>query len=187
MTQSGLKRTTDKIKDVEELAEVIDSLRANNKKIVHCHGVWDLLHVGHVRHFEQARGLGDVLVVTVTPDKYVNKGPHRPAFNEDLRAEAVAALDCVDSVAINRWPTAVQTIELLKPDIYVKGSDYKDANKDYTGKITEEEAAIKAVGGEIAFTDDITFSSSSLINRYMTEYILAKRLYKMGVKVSFYS
>lgn len=167
MTQSGLKRTTDKIKDVEELAEVIDSLRANNKKIVHCHGVWDLLHVGHVRHFEQARGLGDVLVVTVTPDKYVNKGPHRPAFNEDLRAEAVAALDCVDSVAINRWPTAVQTIELLKPDIYVKGSDYKDANKDYTGKITEEEAAIKAVGGEIAFTDDITFSSSSLINRYM--------------------
>lgn len=156
-----------KVKKLEELAEILSSLRAEGKKVVHCHGVFDLLHIGHIRHFEQAKNLGDILVVTVTQDKYVNKGPHRPAFPENLRAESIAALDCVDYVAINKWPTSVETIKILKPDIYAKGSEYRDAHKDYTGKITEEEAAVKAVGGEIAFTEDITFSSSSLINKYL--------------------
>jgi len=134
MIRHGVERARDKVKTIEELAEILVSLRAGNKKIVYCHGVFDLLHVGHIRHFEQAKRLGDTLVVTVTPDRYVNKGPHRPAFAEDLRAEAIAALDCVDYVAINKWPTAMETIELLKPDIYAKGTDYKDAQKDYTGK-----------------------------------------------------
>jgi len=156
-----------KVKKLEELAEILSSLRAEGKKIVHCHGVFDLLHIGHIRHFEQAKNLGDILVVTVTQDKYVNKGPHRPAFPENLRAESIAALDCVDYVAINKWPTSVETIRVLKPHIYAKGSEYRDARKDYTGKITEEEAAVKAVGGKIAFTEDITFSSSSLINKYL--------------------
>jgi len=70
----------DKIRELEELAQILASLRAENKKIVHCHGVFDLLHIGHIRYFEQARRLGDILVVTVTPDRYVDKGPHRPAF-----------------------------------------------------------------------------------------------------------
>jgi rfaE bifunctional protein nucleotidyltransferase chain/domain len=156
-----------KIKNLEELAKLLSSLRAEGKKVVLCHGVFDLLHIGHIRHFEQAKQLGDILVVTVTQDRYVNKGPHRPAFTGNLRAESIAALDCVDYVAINSWPTCVETIKLLKPNIYAKGSDYRDARKDYTGKITDEEAAIKAVGGEIAFTEDITYSSSSLINKYL--------------------
>ena len=168
MTQRDAKSTRDKIMPIEQLAEILASLRANNKKTVQCHGVFDLLHIGHIRHFEQARKLGDTLVVTVTPDKYVSKGPNHPAFTEDLRAEAIAALDCVDYVAINKWPTAVETIKLLKPDVYAKGTDYKDAGKDHTGKIIDEEAAVKAVGGKIAFTDDIVFSSSGLINRYLT-------------------
>ena len=158
-------RRNDKIKAVEELAEVLTPLRAN-KKIVLCHGDFDLLHIGHIRHFEQAKKLGDVLVVTITPDKYVNKGPHRPVFNENLRAEAIAALDCVDYVAINKWPMAVETIQFLQPDFYVKGSEGRETEKDRTGGITLEEAAIKSVGGKLAFTDDIRFSSSSLINRY---------------------
>lgn len=157
-----------KIKSLDQLAKRLNSLKRGGKKVVQCHGVFDLLHIGHIRHFEQAKKLGDILVVTVTPDKYVNKGAYRPAFAEDLRAEAIAALDCVDYVAINKWPTAVETIALLKPDIYAKGADYKDAQKDYTGKIIDEEAAIKSVGGKIAFTDDIIFSSSSLINRYLS-------------------
>jgi len=158
-------RRNDKIKTIEELA----AFRAqnNDKNIVLCHGVFDLLHIGHIRHFEQAKKLGDILVVTVTPDRYVNKGPHRPAFTEDLRAEAIAALDCVDYVGINKWPTAVETIKLLRPDIYAKGADYGDRQRDLTGKIIDEEAAVKAVGGEIAFTDDIVFSSSSLINKHL--------------------
>ncbi len=156
-----------KIKEIEELAKITAAAKAKKKRVVQCHGVFDLLHIGHIRYFEQAKSFGDTLVVTVTPDRYVNKGPHRPAFPESLRAEAIAALDCVDYVAINKWPTAVETIKLLKPDVYAKGPDYKDARKDYTGKITDEAAAIKAIGGEITFTDDITFSATSLINKYL--------------------
>ena len=167
MTQPSARMTRDKIKSLEQLAKIIASLRAKKRKTVHCHGVFDLLHIGHIRHFEQAKKLGDILVVTVTPDKYVTKGPNHPAFTEDLRAEAIAALDCVDYVAINNWPTAVETIKLLKPDIYAKGTDYKDAQKDYTGKIIDEKTAVKSVGGNIAFTEDIMFSSSSLINKYL--------------------
>lgn len=157
----------DKIKELEELAELVAALRATDKTIVHCHGVFDLLHIGHIRHFEQAKRLGDVLIVTVTPDRYVNKGPHRPAFPERLRAEAIAALGCVDYVAINRWPLAVETINLLRPHVYVKGAEYREAADDRTGGIVLEEAAVRSVGGRLAFTDGITFSSTSLINRQL--------------------
>src|SRR5437016_11448770 len=92
---------------LEELVPILERHRASGKRVVHCHGVFDLLHIGHVRHFEQARKLGDVLVVTLTPDRFVNKGGGRPAFTETLRAEFVAALACVDYVAVNRWPSAV--------------------------------------------------------------------------------
>jgi rfaE bifunctional protein kinase chain/domain/rfaE bifunctional protein nucleotidyltransferase chain/domain len=156
-----------KIRDLQDLSGVVGALKAQGKKVVHCHGVYDLLHLGHIRHFNQAKTLGDVLVVTITPDKHVNKGPSRPAFTQDLRAEAISALDCVDYVAINQWPTAVETIKLLHPNYYVKGSDYRDPDEDLTGGIAHEERAIQSVGGQISFTDEITFSSSNLINRHM--------------------
>src|SRR5204863_2080288 len=102
-----------KIKRIEELATATAELRQHGKKIVHCHGVFDLLHIGHIKHLEAARRYGDALVVTLTPDRFVNKGPHRPAFPERLRAEALASLSCVDFVAVNEWPTAVETIQAL--------------------------------------------------------------------------
>ncbi len=157
----------DKIKSIESLAGTISERKAEGKRVVHCHGVFDLVHPGHIRHLEAAKREGDLLVVTVTPDRYVNKGPGRPIFSQQLRAETLAALQCVDYVAINEWPTAEQTIQRLRPDIYVKGSDYANRDDDPTGKIYEEEAAIVSVGGRIHFTDDITFSSSSLINNYL--------------------
>jgi rfaE bifunctional protein kinase chain/domain/rfaE bifunctional protein nucleotidyltransferase chain/domain len=156
-----------KIKTLAELAKILEGLRAKKKKVAHCHGVFDLLHIGHIRHFEEARALGDVLVVTLTPDPYVNKGPSRPVFTQDLRAEAIASLDCVDYVAINEWPTAVETVKKLKPSLYVKGPDYEDAQKDLTGGIDLERRAVEAAGGKLAITRGITFSSSNLINRYM--------------------
>jgi rfaE bifunctional protein nucleotidyltransferase chain/domain len=168
IVRNRVDRTRNKIKDVDELSHGLTPLRAEGRKIVHCHGVFDLLHIGHIRHFEQAKTLGDVLVVTVIPDKFVNKEPHRPAFSENLRAEAVAALDCVDYVAISRWPTAVEAIHLLRPDFYVKGSVYKETDKDPTGGTKMEEVAVKSVGGQLAFTEDIMFSSSKLINRYVS-------------------
>src|SRR5919112_1725443 len=113
-----------KIKSLEQIAEEATALRASGKRVVHCHGVFDLLHIGHLRHLDGARRLGDLLVVTITPDHLVNKGPGRPAFTETLRAEALAMLECVDLVAINRWPTAIEPIKILRPSFYVKGSDY---------------------------------------------------------------
>ncbi len=153
-----------KVRTLEELATTLRSLKSQGKRIIHCHGVFDLLHIGHIRHFEQAKSLGDVLVVTITPDQFVNKGPGRPAFVERLRAEAVAALDCVDYVAVNKWPTSVETIRLLRPDFYVKGREYEDSSRDVTGGIELERSAVISVGGDLAFTDDVTFSSSHLIN-----------------------
>lgn len=156
-----------KIKEIEDLAHVLGALREDNKKIAQCHGVFDLLHIGHIQHLEQAKKLGDVLVVTLTPDKHVNKGPHRPVFGQDLRAQAIAALNCVDYVAINKWPLADRTIQFLRPDIYVKGTEYKVFDDDETGGIAVEEEAIRSVGGRLAFTNGMTFSSSNLINRYL--------------------
>jgi len=156
-----------KIHSIDSLAAKLGAMR-NGHRVVHCHGVFDLLHVGHIRHLRQAKALGDVLVVTLTPDRYVNKGPTRPAFKENLRAEALAALDCVDYVAINDRPMADETIRRLKPNIYVKGGEYRRAEDDRTGGIERETQAVRAVGGTVQFTDDLTFSSSSLINKHLS-------------------
>jgi rfaE bifunctional protein nucleotidyltransferase chain/domain len=153
-----------------ELSERLAVLRSDGKKIVLCHGVFDLLHPGHLRHLQAARTRGDVLVVTVTPDHFVAKGPGRPVFNERLRAESLAALQCVDYVAVNEWPTAVETIQLLRPHAYVKGSDYRDRERDITGGISREEAAVRGVGGELSFTSELTLSSTELLNQYYNVY-----------------
>jgi rfaE bifunctional protein nucleotidyltransferase chain/domain len=158
-----------KVWPLHDLVDVVKKLKQKNLRIVQCHGVFDLLHVGHIRHFEQAKKLGDVLVVTLTPDRFVNKGVGRPAFPEALRAEVIASLDCVDYVAVNHWPSAVETIKLVQPDIFAKGDEFKEG-KDTIGHISQEEEAIRMVGGKVAFTTDITFSSSALINSFLSSH-----------------
>ncbi len=170
-----LRAATDKIKTLDELADTIQVLKDQGNIIVHCHGVFDLLHPGHIQHFEAAKREGDILIVTVTPDEYVGRGPGRPVFNQRLRAESIAALECVDYVAINEWPTAVETIKKLKTDVYAKGSDYANREDDLTGQIRKEEEAIKSIGGRIHFTDEITFSSTKLLNLYFDVYPLQAR------------
>jgi len=162
--------TSKKVKTLEDLVQIIKREKKKGKKIILSHGVFDLLHPGHIRHFETAKNMADVLVVTITMDEFVNKGPGRPAFNHRLRAESIAALECVDYVVVNKWPTSVETIRRLKPDIYIKGSDYKNREDDVTGKIFDEEKAVKSVGGKIEFTDEITFSSSQILNRHFSVY-----------------
>lgn len=155
-----------KIIEFTELKNYVDT----NTRIVQSHGVFDLLHIGHIKHFQAAKLYGDVLIVTITPDRYVNKGSNRPRFTEKLRAEAVAALDCVNFVIINKWPTAVEAIQLIHPYIYVKGGEYQDASQDITGKIEEEMQAVKLVGGKTIFTNELTFSSSSLLNEFFSPF-----------------
>ncbi len=169
--------TVSKIQGLEPLAEILAAARAAGRTVVHCHGVFDLLHIGHIKHLQAARRLGDVLVVTITPDRFVDKGPHRPAFTAELRAEALAALDCVDYVAINQWPSAVETIHLLKPDLFVKGEVKEKGPRDHTDAISKEEEAIQAVGGRLHLTEEDTFSASSLINQHIDVFSPEVRAY----------
>ena len=163
-------KINNKIFPIEELEKITLQERENGKKVVLCHGVFDLVHPGHILHLKSAKRLGDVLVVTVTPDRFVNKGPNRPYFNERLRAETIAAIECVDYVALNEWPTAEETILHLKPQIYAKGSEYANTANDLTGKIEFESSAVRQVGGEVVFTMEETFSSSNLLNQFFAAY-----------------
>ncbi|UCD55348.1 MAG: adenylyltransferase/cytidyltransferase family protein [Candidatus Omnitrophota bacterium] len=163
-------KITKKIKTLNALTKIISDFKKKGKRVVQCHGVFDLVHLGHIRHFNLAKKEGDVLVVTITKNKYVKRGPGRPIFNEHLRAETLASLAITDYVCIIDAPTATESIKALKPDIYAKGIDYKRKEKDITGKIYEEEEAVKTVGGRLVFTDDITFSSSKLISDYLDVY-----------------
>jgi rfaE bifunctional protein nucleotidyltransferase chain/domain len=156
--------THTKILSLQDIAGKAQELRQQGKHVVLCHGTFDLLHAGHIRHLQNARKKGDVLIVTVTGDSYVNKGPGRPVFPEQIRSENLAALACVNFVGINQTDTAINVIAMIKPNLYVKGQEYKNDKDDLTGNILKEKEAVKEHGGELAFTDGITFSSSSLLN-----------------------
>jgi rfaE bifunctional protein nucleotidyltransferase chain/domain len=172
----------DKVMSVQEVAAVVQRMRQAGKKVVHAHGAFDLLHLGHVRHLEAAKDLGDVLVVTVTADRFVNKGPGRPVFNEGLRAEMLATVQYVDFVAINPEPDAVGAITAIRPDVYVKGQDYEKAEDDVTGKILAERRAVEAHGGRIHFTHEVMFSSTELINRHFNVFDPAVSRYLNGLR-----
>lgn len=154
-----------KVVTLEELAARVAALRAAGKKVAHCHGCFDLMHPGHIKHFQAARALADALVVTVTPDRFIDKGPGRPAFPEQLRAESIAALECVDWVAVNRWPTAVETLRLVRPDYYVKGQEFERL-EDKTGKLQGEYEVLKETGGEMRFTHEVVYSSTALLKKH---------------------
>lgn len=169
--------TSDKVRSIEQLAIDLDKVRDTGKRVVQCHGVFDLLHPGHLRHFRAAKEQGDILVVSLTKDAYVRKGPGRPVFMEDWRAETIAALDVVDYVCLVDASTAVECIRALKPHVYAKGQDYVDPVLDLTGKIVDEASAVREVGGEIFFSDEITFSSSNLLNRFSDLLSLEQKSY----------
>lgn len=161
-----MQANDDKILTLDELAVKSKECRDSGGKVVLCHGTFDLIHAGHIRYLKSARDEGDVLFVTVTADEFVNKGPGRPVFSQDLRVENLGFLNFVDYVAVNNAPTAVNVLSKVKPHAYVKGPDYKEMGDDITGNIYAEKQAVEAHGGKIVFTDDITFSSTSLLNEH---------------------
>jgi rfaE bifunctional protein nucleotidyltransferase chain/domain len=155
--------TTDrKILPLEAVVERVEALRRDGGTIILCHGCFDLLHVGHIKHLQAARRLGDVLVVTVTPDEHVNKGAERPVLTARLRAESLAALDCVSFVAVVPGPTAVEAIRLLRPDCYVKGQEFEDLPQP-PPRLKAEIEAVQEVGGKVQFTHETVFSSTALL------------------------
>jgi rfaE bifunctional protein nucleotidyltransferase chain/domain len=155
-----------KIIPFPEAAALFEKLRGQGNRVVQCHGTFDLVHPGHIVHLEDARKLGDVLVVTVTDEKHVNKGPGRPYFNDALRARTLAALEFVDYVVLVPYTAAVEAIEAVKPNVYCKGIEYSDASNDVTGNIHDDVTTVEKCGGEVCYLGDVVFSSTRLINRH---------------------
>ncbi|MBL78531.1 MAG: cytidyltransferase [Nitrosomonadaceae bacterium] len=180
-----MQTTLTKVLSLEELAIKAQELRKQGKRIVLCHGAFDLLHAGHIRYLKSACREGDVLFVTVTSDEFVNKGPGRPVFSQDLRVENLGYLNFIDFIAVNNAPTAVNLLSEVKPDAYVKGPDYKKMEDDITGNIYEEKKAVEAHGGKLVFTDDITFSSTSLLNEHFGVFPPETKSYLQGFRQTY--
>lgn len=153
---------TRKICNLPRILAVRAEARTAGRVVVHCHGCFDIVHPGHIQHLQYARSLGDELIVTVSADAQVHKGVDRPLISQDLRASSLAALQCVDWVHVDTHPTAVELLEQLRPDIYVKGSEYE---RNFDPRFLAERDTVQKHGGRVVFSSgDVVYSSTALIN-----------------------
>lgn len=150
-----------KIKTADEIARAIGD-RPRQKKAIMCHGVFDVVHPGHLRHLIYAKSKADVLIASLTADVHISKGKYRPHVPQELRAINLAAFEVVDYVLIDSEATPLKSLALIKPDIFAKGYEYQSSGLPL--KTQEELDVIHSYGGEIIFTPgDFVFSSSQLI------------------------
>ena len=160
--------------NLETLKLISSRLKKKGKKIGLCHGVFDVLHAGHVNHFNEAQKKCDYLFVTITTDRFVKKGPNRPINNHYFRARVIDSIKYIDFVGINDTADAIKSIETIKPNFYFKGKDFKN-KKDHTGRLDKEILAIKKNKGKIVFTESAINSSTKIINKKFS-YIFESRL-----------
>ncbi len=159
---SLIERYRHKIKTAEELREILGP-PPRERRVIMCHGVFDVVHPGHVRHLLYAKSKADILVTSITADKHITKGMHRPHVTQDLRAINLAAFEMVDYVVIDPNDKPLSNIEIIQPDYFAKGFEYNA--KGLAPKTAEEAKIVEAYGGEMIFTPgDIVYSSSALIN-----------------------
>jgi bifunctional ADP-heptose synthase (sugar kinase/adenylyltransferase) len=162
MAESLNERYKHKIKTAEQLREILGP-PPRAKRVIMCHGVFDVVHPGHVRHLIYAKGKADVLIASVTADRHIAKGVHRPHVPQDLRALNLAAFEMVDYVVIDPNPTPIENLKIIQPDFLAKGYEYTASGPP--PKTAEEAEVVRSYGGEIIFTPgDIVYSSSTLIN-----------------------
>ncbi len=135
-----------------------------NKKIGLCHGAFDILHNGHLFHFKEAKKKVDILVVSVTADKFIFKGPNQPYNNENARAKFLEHISIIDYIYIDNNLTAEKILADLKPDIYFKGKDYNE--KDLTGNLNKEIKILKKNKGKILITQTQMLSSTKIVNNF---------------------
>lgn len=159
-----------KIISHEELETVVQSLRLRGLRIAMCHGVFDLLHPGHFAHFRAAKSIADIVIVSVTSDRHVNKGPQRPIFDITTRLSYLSDLDTIDLVVVSDFSSAVENIRIIKPDFYLKDQEYANFDDDITGMIKAEVEAVRSNGGEVRFTKEKKLSSTRLINEYISPF-----------------
>ena len=138
-----------------------------NKKIVLVHGVFDLVHLGHIQYFNEAKKHGDILVVSLTGDKFVKKGINKPHYDQYQRSKVLSSLSAVDYVTISDDFHAAKVIQILKPNYYVKGPDYAKKEGDVAGNLKREVSVLKKNKGKFLTTSGEQFSSSKLINDYL--------------------
>src|SRR3989338_4121903 len=155
-----------KLLSQDSLKKTVEKLKKENKKIVTTNGVFDILHVGHIRYLQQAKKLGDILIVAVNSDASVKKikGPKRPLNNENDRTEALAALECVDYVSIFSEENPIKILGIIKPNIHVKGGDY-DINQ-----IIEKDAVEKNNGKVVLIPKVRGYSTTDFVNRIIKVY-----------------
>jgi rfaE bifunctional protein nucleotidyltransferase chain/domain len=155
-----------KILNLNELKQKLFLLKKNKKKIVLCHGVFDLVHIGHIEHFKYAKSMVDILICSVTNDNFVKKGPGKPIYSARDRVSVLKNLNFFDDVIISNSETAEQVIKKIKPNIYFKGIEYRENSKDLSKNIVKEIKALKKIRGKIVYTDTKTSSSSLISNTY---------------------
>lgn len=144
--------------------EIRPKLKNEGKTIALCHGVFDLVHPGHIIHLQQAKQMADILVVSITAAEFVRKGPGRPYFNDEMRLKVLEALECVDYAMLSEGYTVDDIVESVEPDLYIKGEEYAKESEDITGKMTAERELVEQHGGKVAYTTGQVFSSTKLIN-----------------------
>ena len=140
-----------KIVTLKELKAFTEEKKSSSKVVGLCHGVFDLLHLGHIYYLEEAKSLCDFLIVTITDDQFVNKGPGRPHFNAMERAKALSSLEHVDYVAVNQWKTALKTLKFIRPSLYIKGPDYKDSSYDMGMEIASGNRCNSIIRREVCY------------------------------------
>jgi|TARA_B110000027_G_C16120311_1_gene302479 rfaE bifunctional protein nucleotidyltransferase chain/domain len=140
----------------------LEILGRSKKKIGLCHGVFDIVHNGHIMHLKSAKKQVDKLVVSITDDEFVKKGPNQPINNSEKRLSFLSSIEFVDYVFINKTSTSEKVVKHLKPKIYFKGKDYLKG--DFTNNLNKEKKIIKNFGGKTVFTNTEVMSSSKIIN-----------------------
>lgn len=160
MNQDFLKVFSYKIKNQNELKKILKK-RKKDKKIL-CHGNFDVVHPGHIRHLLYAKSKADILIVSITADKFIKKGIYRPHIPQNLRALNLAALEIVDFVVIDNYAKPINLIKKLKPDFFAKGYEYIESNLHEDSEL--EMKTVNSYGGEMIFTPgDVVYSSTNII------------------------
>lgn len=161
MDEASSKLVSHKVKTPEQIAALIGA-PPRDKKVIMCHGTFDIVHPGHVRHLLYAKSKADILVASLTADAHIVKANFRPFVPQELRAFNLAALEVVDYVVIDHEPTPIANIGIIKPDYFAKGYEY--TKEGLHPRTAEEKDAVEAYGGELLFTPgDIVYSSSHII------------------------
>ena len=156
-----------KVKTIDGIKSITNFYKGLGKKLVWTNGCFDILHIGHVRILNEAKSYGDMLVVGMNSDKSVkrSKGNNRPIINETERAEMLASLQCVDYVLIYDEDEPLRYLEILKPDVKVKGGSYIEE------RVVKEDAIVKCYGGRCVYLPmNEDYSTTNLINRILEVY-----------------